>query len=228
MDIKNILSHCDHTILSPAATIEDVKVALDDAIKYKTATACIPPYYVRFAKEYVGAYLKLCTVVGFPNGYTPSDVKLFEALNSINDGADELDMVINIGQLKAGNYEFVRSEIKRIRAICDKRGKELNKYITLKVIIETCLLTEREKLRACKMVTSGGADYIKTSTGFSSGGATKKDVKFLLTHVGENVKVKAAGGISTFEEAQEFLDLGCERLGSSRLVKLVKEMKGKK
>lgn len=205
MDIKNILSHCDHTILSPAATIEDVKVALDDAIKYKTATACIPPYYVRFAKEYVGAYLKLCTVVGFPNGYTPSDVKLFEALNSINDGADELDMVINIGQLKAGNYEFVRSEIKRIRAICDKRGKELNKYITLKVIIETCLLTEREKLRACKMVTSGGADYIKTSTGFSSGGATKKRRKIFIDSrwrkrkskgCGRNIDIRRGSGIS--------------------------------
>lgn len=228
MDIKNILSHCDHTILSPAATIADVKVTLDDAIKYKTASACIPPCYVRLAKEYVGGALKLCTVVGFPCGNTPSDVKLFEALNAVNDGADELDMVINIGQLKAGNYEFVETEIKRIKAICDKRSKELNKRIILKVIIETCLLTDKEKIKACKIVTSGGADYIKTSTGFSSGGATKEDIKLLLSHVGENVKVKAAGGISTLEDAQEFLDMGCDRLGTSRIVKIVKEMNVKK
>lgn len=228
MDIKTILSHCDHTVLSPSATINDIKIALDDAVKYKTASVCIPPCYVKYAKEYVGGMIKICTVIGFPNGYSSLEVKLFEALNAINDGADELDMVMNIGQFKAKNYDFVLNEIQRIKALCEKREKDLKRRIILKVIIETCLLTDREKIKACKIVELGKADYIKTSTGFSLSGATKEDVKILLANSGKVCKVKAAGGISTIEDAEEFLDMGCDRLGTSRIVNLVKEREIKK
>ena len=214
MDIKEILSKCDHTILSQTATWLDVKGICDDGITYKTASVCIPPSYVKRAKEYVGDNLKICTVIGFPNGYNTTECKVFETLDAVKNGADEIDMVINIGELKAGNTGYVLNEIKTIKEAC---GGAL-----LKVIIETCLLTDDEKVTMCRLVTEAGAEYIKTSTGFSKGGATREDIKLFSENIGSNVKMKAAGGISSIEDAEDFIKLGASRLGTSRIVKIVK------
>ena len=219
MDIKNILSKCDHTLLAVTATWEDIKKVCDEGMNYQTASVCIPPCYVEQAKAYVEGKLKICTVIGFPNGYNTAKVKAFEAKDAIERGADEIDMVLNIGALKAGRDGQVCDEIKEVKAAC---GETL-----LKVIIETCLLTEDEKLRACKIVTQAGAEYIKTSTGFSKGGATLEDVKLMKANVGDGVLVKAAGGISGLEDAQAFLDAGASRLGTSRVVKAVQGVEGK-
>ena len=215
MDIKDILSKCDHTILAQTATWEDVKAICDDGIKYQTASVCIPPCYVKKAKEYAGDKLKICTVIGFPNGYNTTAVKCFETEQAIKDGADEIDMVINIGELRAKNYSFVSEDIKAVKKSC---GSTL-----LKVIIETCLLTEEEKVKMCEIVAESGAEYIKTSTGFSTAGATKEDVKLFANNVGKDVKIKAAGGISSISDAEDFINLGASRLGTSRIVKIVKE-----
>jgi deoxyribose-phosphate aldolase len=219
MDVKNILSKCDHTLLGQTATWEQIKKICDDGMKYETASVCIPPCYVKQAKEYVGDKLAICTVIGFPNGYNTTAVKVFETKDAIEAGADEIDMVINIGLLKAGCDTQVCDEIRQIKEACGEK--------ILKVIIETCLLTEDEKLRMCKLVTEAGADYIKTSTGFSTAGATLEDVKLMRANVGENVLVKAAGGISGLEDAQAFLDNGAARLGTSRVVKAVQGVEGK-
>ena len=219
MDVKNILSKCDHTLLGQTATWADIQKICDDGMRYATASVCIPPCYVGQAKKYVGDKLAICTVIGFPNGYNSTAVKVFETKDAIACGADEIDMVINIGLLKAGKDEEVREEIRQIKAACGDK--------ILKVIIETCLLTEDEKLRMCKIVTEAGADYIKTSTGFSTAGATLADVKLMRANVGENVLVKAAGGISGLEDAQAFLDNGAARLGTSRVVKAVQGVEGK-
>ena len=219
MDIKNILSKCDHTLLGQTATWEQIKKICDDGMKYETASVCIPPCYVKQAKEYVGEKLAICTVIGFPNGYNTTAVKVFETKDAIAGGADEIDMVINIGLLKAGCDTQVCDEIRQIKEACGEK--------ILKVIIETCLLTEDEKLRMCKIVTEAGADYIKTSTGFSTAGATLEDVKLMRANVGANVLVKAAGGISGLEDAQAFLDNGAARLGTSRVVKAVQGVEGK-
>ena len=219
MTIKEILSKCDHTLLSQGATWADIKAVCDDGIKYGTASVCIPASHVKQAKEYVGERLKICTVIGFPNGYNTTAVKVFETEDAIAGGADEIDMVINIGMLKAGKDADVCEEIRKIKAACGEK--------ILKVIIETCLLTEDEKLRMCKLVTDAGADYIKTSTGFSTAGATLDDVRLMRANVGENVLVKAAGGISGLEDAQAFLDNGAARLGTSRVVKAVQGVEGK-
>lgn len=215
MDIKKILSYCDHTLLSQTATWSDIKQTLDDAMKYKTASACIPPSFVGRAKQYVGDRLKICTVIGFPNGYNTTEVKVFETRNAIENGADEIDMVINIGELKAGNYEYVENEIKAIKAACGDK--------ILKVIIETCLLTDDEKRICCWLVSNADADFIKTSTGFSTAGATKEDVKLFKENVDNKVKIKAAGGIKTVKDAEDFIELGAMRLGTSKIVKIVKE-----
>ena len=219
MDVKNILSKCDHTLLGQTATWEQIKKICDDGMKYQTASVCIPPCYVKQAKEYVGDKLAICTVIGFPNGYNTTAVKVFETKDAIAGGADEIDMVINIGLLKAGCDTQVCDEIRQIKEACGKK--------ILKVIIETCLLMEDEKLRMCKLVTDAGADYIKTSTGFSTAGATLEDVKLMRANVGANVLVKAAGGISGLEDAQAFLDNGAARLGTSRVVKAVQGVEGK-
>ena len=219
MDVKNILSKCDHTLLGQTATWEQIQKICDDGMKYETASVCIPPCYVKQAKEYVGERLKICTVIGFPNGYNTTAVKVFETEDAIAGGADEIDMVINIGMLKAGKDADVCEEIRQIKAACGEK--------ILKVIIETCLLTEDEKLRMCKLVTDAGADYIKTSTGFSTACATLDDVRLMRANVGENVLGKAAGGISGLEDAQAFLDNGAARLGTSRVVKAVQGVEGK-
>ena len=215
MNINDILSKCDHTLLNQTSTFEDIKKLADDGIKYGTASICIPPCFVKQAKEYVGDKLAICTVIGFPNGYNTTAVKVFETKTAVSEGADEIDMVINIGELKAKNYEYVLNEIKQIKAACGNK--------ILKVIIETCLLTDEEKIKMCELVTLGGADYIKTSTGFSTSGATAIDVEILVKNVGKGVKVKAAGGIKTIADAEEFIALGADRLGTSRIVKIVKE-----
>ncbi len=215
MELEGILNKCDHTLLSPTATWEEIKAVCDDGMQYKTASVCIPPSYVRRAKEYVGERLRICTVIGFPNGYNTTAVKVFETADAIKNGADEIDTVINIGWLKDRKYEAVESEIKSIKAVCGER--------ILKVIIETCLLNEEEKIKMCEIVTKAGADFIKTSTGFSTGGATLEDVKLMRDNVGENVKVKAAGGIKSIEDAEEFIKAGAERLGTSKVVKAAKE-----
>ena len=214
MNEQKILNLVDHTLLLQTSTWEEIKMICDDAIKYKTATVCIPPCYVKQAKEYVGESMQICTVIGFPNGYNTTKVKVFETKDAINEGADEIDMVINIGALKDKKYDFVKQEIKEIKEACD--GK------VLKVIIETCLLTEEEKIKMCELVTEAGADYIKTSTGFSKAGATFDDIKLFSEHIGPNVKMKAAGGISDFDDAEKFMELGASRLGTSRIVKIVK------
>ena len=219
MDIKDILSKVDHTLLSQNATWDEIKAICDDGIKYGCASVCIPPSYVKTAKDYVGDSLKICTVIGFPNGYNTTAVKCFEASEAVREGADEIDMVINIGMLKDGLDEEVCAEIAAIKKACGEK--------ILKVIIETCLLTEEEKIRMCKIVTKAGADYIKTSTGFSTAGATLDDVKLMRANVGENVLVKAAGGISGLQDAQDFLDAGASRLGTSRVVKAVQGVEGK-
>lgn len=216
MDIKNILSKCDHTLLAQTATKEDIFRILDDGMKYHTASACIPPCFVKAASEYVNGKLAICTVIGFPNGYNSTEVKKFETERALADGADEIDMVINIGELKAGNYDYVRDEIATLKKACGDK--------ILKVIIETCLLTDEEKIICCKLVTEAGADFIKTSTGFSKAGATFEDVKLMVENVGKGVKVKAAGGISSIADAEKFLELGADRLGTSKVVKIAKEM----
>jgi len=214
MNEQKILSLVDHTLLLQTSTWEEIKSICDDAIKYKTATVCIPPCYVKQAKEYVGIDMQICTVIGFPNGYNTTKVKAFETKEAVAEGADEIDMVINIGALKEKNYDFLKQEIQEIKVAC---GGKL-----LKVIIETCLLTDEEKIKMCELVTEVGADYIKTSTGFSKAGATFDDIKLFSQHIGPNVKMKAAGGISDFNDAQKFMELGASRLGTSRLVKIVK------
>lgn len=214
--IKDILSICDHTLLLQGATIDEIKALCDDAIRYGTATVCIPPCYIEPARAYVGNRLKLCTVIGFPNGNSTTASKVFETEDAIKCGADEIDMVINIGMLKAGNEQYVLSEIKAIKAAC--QGK------LLKVIIETCLLTDEEKVKMCHIVTEAGADYIKTSTGFSTAGATFADVELFAKNIGPKVKIKAAGGIASIEDAKKFIELGASRLGTSRIVKIAKQM----
>lgn len=215
-DISLILSACDHTLLLQGATWEQIRAICDDGIKYGTASVCIPPCYVKPAKEYVGDKVKICTVIGFPNGNSTTETKVFETTDTIKNGADEIDMVINIGMLKAKEYAYVLDEIKQIKKACGDR--------ILKVIIETCLLTDEEKIKMCEIVTESGADFIKTSTGFSTGGATFADIELFAKHVGKNVKIKAAGGISSLEDADKFLELGASRLGTSRVVKIVKNM----
>ncbi len=214
MDINKILSHCDHTLLAVDATWEQIKGICDDGMKYSTASVCIPASFVKQAKEYVGDKLAICTVIGFPNGYSTSAAKAFEASDAVANGADEVDMVINVGKVKDGKYDEVLEEIKAVKAAC--KGK------ILKVIIETCLLSDEEKIEMCKVVTESGADFIKTSTGFSKGGATREDIALFAANIGENVRMKAAGGIRSLEDAQDFLDLGCERLGTSAIVKIIK------
>ena len=214
MDIKEILGKCDHTLLGQAATWAEIKAICDDGMKYGTASVCIPASYVKQAKEYVGEKLAICTVIGFPNGYSTTAVKCFEASDAVDNGADEVDMVINIGWAKDGKWEEITSEIAAIKAAC--KGK------LLKVIIETCLLTDEEKIALCKCVSDSGADYIKTSTGFSTAGATFADVELFAKHVAPHVKIKAAGGISSIADAEKFIELGASRLGTSRVVKIVK------
>ncbi|MGI6107898.1 MAG: deoxyribose-phosphate aldolase [Lachnospiraceae bacterium] len=215
MDRKEILHAVDHTLLAQGATWEQIRQLMDDAIRFETASVCIPPSYVKAAKAYLGDRMRITTVIGFPNGYSTTAVKIFETQDVVNNGADEIDMVINIGWVKDARYDLVQSEIEGVRAAC--MGK------TLKVIIETCLLTDDEKIRLCGVVTAAGADYIKTSTGFSRGGATFEDVELLRQHVGADVKVKASGGISSFGDAEHFMELGASRLGTSRLVKIAKQ-----
>lgn len=214
MDINKILSHCDHTLLAVDAKWDDIKQICDDGMKYKTASVCIPASYVKQASEYVGGKLSICTVIGFPNGYSTTAVKAFEAKNAVENGADEIDMVINVGWAKDGKFDEILNEIKEIKAACG--GK------ILKVIIETCLLTDDEKKALCRVVTESGADFIKTSTGFSKGGATREDIALFAENIGPDVRMKAAGGIRSFEDAEDYLKLGCERLGTSAIVKLVK------
>ena len=215
MNTSEVLKIVDHTLLAQTATWAQIKEILDDARKYDTASACIPAAYVKQAAEYVQGKLPICTVIGFPNGYSTTETKVFETKNAIENGASEIDMVINVGFLKDGRYDEVEEEIRKIHEACD--GK------ILKVIIETCLLTDEEKIKMCELVTKAGAEFIKTSTGFSAAGATFADVKLMKEHVGEGVKVKAAGGISSFDDAEEFMRLGADRLGTSRLVKIMKQ-----
>ena len=214
MDTTKILSMVDHTLLLQTSTWEEIRALCDDAIHYGTASVCIPPCFVQQAKEYVGNQMKICTVIGFPNGNHTTATKVFETIDAINNGADEIDMVINVGMLKAKNYDYVLNEIREIKDACGDK--------ILKVIIETCLLTEEEKIKMCEIVTESGADFIKTSTGFSTGGATFDDIALFTEHVGEKVKIKAAGGISSMEDAEKFIALGASRLGTSRIVKIVK------
>ncbi len=215
MDIREILSKCDHTQLAVTSTWEDIKALIDDGIKYQTASVCIPPCFVKQAKEYANGRLPICTVIGFPNGYNSKEVKVFETLDAVRNGADEIDMVINVGDLKSGNYDKVLSEITAVKSACGDK--------ILKVIIETCLLTDEEKIKMCEIVTTAKADFIKTSTGFSTGGAIREDVILFSKHVGKDVKIKAAGGISSIKDAEDFVSLGAERLGTSRIVKIVKK-----
>ena len=215
MEIKEILSKCDHTLLAQTATWEDIKAICDDGIKYQTASVCIPPCFVKQAIEYSKGRVAICTVIGFQNGYNTTAVKEFETKDAIANGADEIDMVINIGELKAGNYDYVENEIRTLKKACGDK--------ILKVIIETCLLTDDEKIKMCELVTKAGADFIKTSTGFSKAGATFADIELFAKHVGKNVRMKAAGGISSIEDAEKFVELGASRLGTSRIVKIVKK-----
>ena len=214
MDRMEILKHVDHTLLAQDAAWEDIRQILDDAAAYGTASACIPAAYVRRAADYVDGRLPICTVIGFPNGYSTPQTKVYEARDAVANGASEIDMVIHVGALKDKRYDEIEEEIRRVHEACQGR--------ILKVIIETCLLAKEEKIAMCGIVTRAGAEYIKTSTGFSSGGATFADVELLKRHVGEGVKVKAAGGIRSFADAERFLELGADRLGTSRLVKLMK------
>ena len=218
-NVEKILSKCDHTLLGQTATWEQIKKICDEGMLYHTASVCIPPSYVKQAKEYVGSKLAICTVIGFPNGYNTTAVKVFETKDAIANGADEIDMVINIGKLRQGLDNEVCEEIRQIKAACGDK--------ILKVIIETCLLSEDEKVRMCKIVTEAGADYIKTSTGFSTSGATLEDVRLMRANVGAKVLVKAAGGISGLEDAENFLEAGADRLGTSRVVKAVQGIEGK-
>ena len=214
MNITEILGRCDHTLLLQTATWEEIRAICDDGMKYQTASVCIPPCYVKQAKEYVGDRLAICTVIGFPNGDSTTAVKCFETAEALREGADEIDMVIHVGDLKAGNDDKILEEIRAIKKVCGDK--------ILKVIIETCLLNEDEKLRMCRIVTESGADYIKTSTGFSTAGATREDVALMRANVGAHVKVKAAGGIASLTDAEDFINLGADRLGTSRVVKIIK------
>ena len=214
MDREEILNKVDHTLLAQTATWEEIREILDDAMKYHTASACIPAAYVKQAAEYVQGRLPICTVIGFPNGYHTTAVKVFETKDAVANGASEIDMVINIGFLKDKRYEEIEEEIRQVHAACEGR--------ILKVIIETCLLTEKEKIKMCEIVTKAGAEFIKTSTGFSTGGATFEDVALMRKYVGAIVKVKAAGGIASFADAEKFVELGADRLGTSRLIKIMK------
>ncbi|MBR2897233.1 MAG: deoxyribose-phosphate aldolase [Oscillospiraceae bacterium] len=215
MDVKKILGAVDHTLLAQNATWEQIRALCDDAVQYGTASVCIPASYVKQAKQYLGDRMAVCTVIGFPNGYATTAAKVFETEDAVNNGADEIDMVINVGWVKDQKWDELLSEIRAIRAACAGR--------ILKVIIETCLLTDEEKIELCRIVSESGADYIKTSTGFSTGGATFADIELFAKHVAKHVKIKAAGGISSMEDAQKFLELGASRLGTSRVVKIVKQ-----
>ena len=217
MTTEEILSKVDHTLLAQTATWEEIRGILDDAMKYHTASACIPPSYVKQAAEYVNGRLPICTVIGFPNGYSTTATKVFETKDAVADGASEIDMVLNIGFLKDRRYDEIEAEIRAVHEACGGR--------ILKVIIETCLLTDEEKIKMCELVTKAGAEFIKTSTGFFKAGATFADVKLMKEHVGPVVKVKAAGGISSFDDAEKFIELGADRLGTSRLVKIMKQGK---
>lgn len=219
MDTEKILAHCDHTLLKQESTWEQIREVCDDGLKYRCASVCIPASYVRRAAEHVGNALKICTVIGFPNGYSTTAVKVFETEDAIRNGADEIDMVINIGWVKDRRWEDLLTEIKAVKASCQGR--------ILKVIVEACLLTEEEKIKMCEIVTASGAEYIKTSTGFGTGGATREDVALFAKHVGPNVKIKAAGGIADLKDAEDFINLGASRLGTSRIVKAVKAMEEK-
>ena len=220
MELSEILAKCDHTLLAQTATWADIKGICDDGMRYKTASVCIPAAFVKQAKEYVGDRLAICTVIGFPNGYATTASKCFMASDAVDNGADEVDMVINIGWAKEGKWDAITAEIAAIKAAC--KGK------LLKGIIETCLLTDEEKIALCKCVSDSGADYIKTSTGFSTAGATFHDVALFAKHVAPHVKIKAAGGISSLEDAEKFIELGASRLGTSRIVKLAKAMEAGK
>lgn len=215
MRVEEILRHVDHTLLSQTATWEEIRKLCDEAIEYQTASVCIPPSYVQQAKEYVGSRMAVCTVIGFPNGYHTTAVKAAEAADAVKNGADEVDMVIDLGWVKDGRYDLAEEEIRAVKKAAGGR--------ILKVIIETCFLTEEEKIKLCGTVTRAGADYIKTSTGFGGAGATFDDIRLFAEHVGSGVKIKAAGGISTLEDAEKFLELGADRLGTSRIVKLAKQ-----
>ena len=214
MNTTEILKHVDHTLLTQGATWEEIKQICDDAMKYQTASVCIPPSYVAQVKEYVQDQMAVCTVIGFPNGYMTTAAKEFETKDALQNGADEIDMVINIGWLKGQKYDLLENEIRTLKAACGDK--------ILKVIIETCLLTDEEKIKMCEIVTKAGADYIKTSTGFSKAGATFDDIALFAKHIGSDVKIKAAGGISSMKDAEKFLALGAKRLGTSRIVKIVK------
>ncbi|MCX4344960.1 MAG: deoxyribose-phosphate aldolase [Kineothrix sp.] len=214
MDKNEVLKHVDHTLLLQASTWDEIRQICDDAVKYRTASVCIPPCYVKQAYDYMEGKIPVCTVIGFPNGNMTTKTKEFETKDAIENGASEIDMVINVGWLRDKKYDLVEEEIRTLKKACGER--------ILKVIIETCLLTEEEKIKMCQIVTNAGADYIKTSTGFSSGGATFEDIKLFAEHVGSDVKIKAAGGISSMEDAEKFISLGADRLGTSRIVKIIK------
>lgn len=216
MDINEILSKVDHTLLASTSTKEQIFKLCDEGIKYKVASVCIPPCYVKSAKKYVGDKLKICTVIGFPNGYNNTAVKLFETKNALDSGADEIDMVINICDLKNKNFDSIEKEIYELKKLCGSK--------ILKVIIETCLLTEEEKIKMCKIITNSGADFIKTSTGFSVSGAKLEDIKLFAENIGKNVKIKAAGGIKSLKDAEDFINSGASRLGTSRIVNIVSKM----
>ena len=217
MDVKEILKHVDHTLLLQPSTWEEIKQICDDAMEYKTASVCIPPSYVKQAAEYADGKMAICTVIGFPNGYMTTKAKEFETKDALENGASEIDMVINIGWLKDKKYDLIENEIRTLKAACGEK--------ILKVIIETCFLTDEEKIKMCEIVTNAGADYIKTSTGFGGAGATFADIELFAKHIGPNVKMKAAGGISSLEDAEKFLALGADRLGTSRIIKIVKNEK---
>ena len=219
MKIEEILSKCDHTLLSVTATWDEIKSICDDGIKYGTASVCIPPCYVAETKKYVGDKLKICTVIGFPNGYSTTEIKVAEAKDALKNGADEIDTVINVGFLKSRRYDEILSELKALKDVCGDK--------ILKVIIETCLLTENEIIKMCEIVSKSGADYIKTSTGFSTAGATFRDVELMRKYCDKRVKIKAAGGISSIEDAEKFIELGADRIGTSRIVKIVKSKEQK-
>ena len=220
MERKEIYSKVDHTLLKQQSTWEGIRTLCDEAVEYGAASVCIPPCYVKQAHDYLAGRMAVCTVIGFPNGYNTTAVKVFETKDALANGADEIDMVINIGMLKAGNTDYVLDEIRQLKAACGDK--------VLKVIIETCLLTDEEKITMCRLVTEAGADYIKTSTGFSVSGASFEDIALFAAHVGKNVKMKAAGGISSFADAEKFIELGAGRLGTSRVIKLaIAEKNGK-
>ena len=214
MNNEEILNTVDHTLLSQTCTFKEIKSICDDGIKFKTASVCIPPSYIKRAKEYVGNRLTLCTVIGFPNGYITKATKIFETKDAIENGADEIDMVINLGYVKENRFDLIEEEIRDIKQVCGSK--------ILKVIIETCFLTEEEKIKMCEVVTNAGADYIKTSTGFGTGGATKEDLELMKKHIGANVKIKAAGGVRDLQTAELFIKIGASRLGTSSVVKIIK------